>query len=63
MRNSKGYRDPTADIAIGNIIKEEKRKARSIVFETAEPFASRQKASRPHMSLQEQFDLIDKENK
>lgn len=63
MRNSKGYKDPTADIAIGNILKEERKRKRSVAYETAEPFAPRQKASRPHMTLQEQFDLIDKENK
>ena len=63
-KNSYGYNDPTASIAIGHVMKEEKRLASMLKNRDGEPFAEHQKfgdkAYRPWDDVLKEFDKIDK---
>lgn len=65
MRNEKGYRDPTASIAVGNVTREEKQRAKMLKLRDGTPVAERQKfgggAARTWKDVLNEFKEIDKE--
>ena len=62
MRNDKGYRDPTASIAIGRVAKEEKRKSKMLKNRDGTPFAAHSgvKADRTWNDVLKEFNEIDR---